>query len=128
MAKFLRRNWNKYSKLGKRKKKKQVWRKPRGRDNKIREKRKGCPKFVSIGYKNDILERKRIRVIRNLDALEKIKKNEILVLGNVGKKKKIEILKKAKERKISVQNMNIEKFLKKIEKQKKPEKVGEDKK
>lgn len=128
MVKFLRRNWNKYSKLGKRKKKKQVWRKPRGRDNKIREKRKGCPKFVSIGYKKNNSERKKIKTIKNIEDLEKKEKNEILVLGNMGKRKKIEIVKKAKEKKIIFQNINIEKFLKKIEKQKKPEKSGEKKK
>ncbi len=39
--KFLRRNWNKYKRIGKGNKKKQKWRKPRGRDNKMREKRRG---------------------------------------------------------------------------------------
>ena len=49
--KFLRRTWSRYSKLGKQRKKKQIWKAPKGRDNKMREKRKGYPAVVSIGYK-----------------------------------------------------------------------------
>jgi len=121
MAKFLRRTWNRYSKLGKRKKKKQVWRRPKGRDNKMREKRKGYPRVVSIGYKKKKSERKNIIMIRNLGDLEKAKKNEIVILGDIGKKKKIEMAKKAKKMKIHIQNLNIEKFLKKSENKEKKE-------
>ncbi|HUW43502.1 MAG TPA: eL32 family ribosomal protein [Bacillota bacterium] len=128
MAKFLRRTWSRYGKLGKSKKKKQVWRKPKGRDNKMREKRKGCPASVSVGYKKKNSERSKIRIIRNLKDLEKTKKNEILVIGKLGKKKKIEIVKKAKEKNIALQNINIQKFLKKTEKLKTPEKEKEKKK
>ena len=49
--KFLRRTSNRYGKLGKNRRKKQVWKKPRGRDNKMREKRRGYPQVVSIGHK-----------------------------------------------------------------------------
>ena len=118
MAKFLRRTWNRYGKLGKKRKKKQVWRRPKGRDNKMREKRQGYPRVVSVGYKKTKSEKKNIRVIRNLRDLEKARKNEIIIMGNIGKKKKIEMAKKAKKMKIPVQNLNIEKFLKKSEKQK----------
>lgn len=127
MVKFLRRTWNRYAKLGKGRKKKQVWRKPTGRHNKMREKRKGSPAVVSIGYKsNKKLNSKKFVRIYNLNDLEKIKENEIAIVGNVGKKKKIEIAKrllqirsgspkdsqtKAKEMKIKVYNMNPEKFL-----------------
>jgi len=52
MKKFLRRTWNRYTKLGRKRKKKQKWRRPTGRDNKMREKRRGYPKIVSVGYKN----------------------------------------------------------------------------
>jgi large subunit ribosomal protein L32e len=116
MAKFLRRTWSRYSKLGKRKKKKQVWRKPKGRDNKMREKRKGYPAVVSVGYRKKKSERKNIKVIRNVEDLEKIRRDEIIVIGNTGKRKKIEIAKKAREKKIPIQNINIKKFLKKTEK------------
>ncbi|MEM3091050.1 MAG: eL32 family ribosomal protein [Candidatus Pacearchaeota archaeon] len=115
MTKFLRRTWNRYSKLGKGRKKKQKWRKPKGRDNKMREKRRGYPKTVSIGYKGGHSERKKIKVVYNLDDLKNIQKGEFIVLGKLGKKKKIEILNRALEKGIKFQNINIKKFLKKFE-------------
>lgn len=130
---FLRRTWSRYSKLGKKRKKKQKWKKPTGRDNKMREKRRGYPAVVSIGYKKKKKLIKRI-IVRNIKELDAVKKNEIVIIGKVGKKKKIEILKKAKGEKIKFQNINAEKFLKKnvkVEKEKveekKPEKKNETK-
>ena len=128
MAKFLRRTWNRYNKLGKGRKKKQVWRSPKGRDNKMRKKRKGYPIVVSVGYKQKKSERKLVRVVRNTEDLEKIKKNEMVIIGNIGKRKKIEIAKKATKMKIPIQNINIKKFLKKFEKQKEIEQKKTEKK
>jgi len=108
---FLRRISNRYSKLGKRRKKKQIWRRPTGRDNKMREKRRGYPARVSIGYKN--AEKEKAIIIEDPKELEKINKKLIIVVGNVGKKKKIEIAKKAKELKIQLSNLNVNTFLKK---------------
>ena len=108
---FLRRISNRYSKLGKRRKKKQVWRRPTGRDNKMRERRRGYPARVSIGYKNTDKEKE--IVIQNPKELEKVNKKLIIVVGKVGKKKKIEIAKKAKELKIQLLNLNINTFLEK---------------
>lgn len=117
--KFLRRTWSRYSKLGKRRKKKQTWKSPKGRHSKTREKRKGYPKPVSIGYKKDKKLRNKINekipvIIHNIKELEKIKDGEIAIIGKVGKEKKIEILKKAKEKKIPIYNINVKKFLEKI--------------
>lgn len=112
MTKFLKRVWRNYSKLGRRKKKNQTWRRPRGRDNKMREKRKGYPAVVKIGYGSKSAERKEIKVIQNLADLENAKKDEFLAIGKVGKKKKLEIVKMAKTKGISFQNVNVEKFLK----------------
>jgi len=120
--KFIRRNWTKASRLGKGRKKKQVWRAPKGRHNKMRKKRKGYPIKVMVGFKqkskgrNMIKNQKPIRV-NNLKELEKIKKGEIAIIGKVGMKKKIEIAKKAKEKGIPVHNLNVEKMLKKIKKE-----------
>lgn len=135
MVKFLRRSWDRYAKLGKGRKKKQVWRKPTGRDNKMREKKKGYPAVVSIGYSKDkkargkLVEKRPVEV-HNLKDLEKVKENEIAVIGNVGKKKKLDIAKKASEIKVEVYNMNPKKYLKLNEKkEKKPsEKKNESKK
>lgn len=117
MPKFLRHTSHKYSKLGVRRRKKQIWRRPTGRDNKMREQRRGHPAIVAIGYSTDKKERgkidKRISVmIRNVSEMSKIGKNQIVVLGNIGMKNKIEIAKKAKELKIDIYKLNIEKFLK----------------
>jgi large subunit ribosomal protein L32e len=129
--KFLRRSWDRYSKLGKGRKKKQKWNKPTGRDNKMREKRKGYPAVVSIGYRTEKESRGKIKnktpkMVRNLNDLKKIKEQDIIILGKIGKKKKIDVVKMAKKNKMEIANLNIEKFLKKIEKdsKKKQEKNG----
>jgi len=124
MVKFTRRTWNRYSKLGKRKKKKQVWRRPGGRDNKMREKRKGYPATVSIGYSKDKkikgkVQGKNPTIVNNVNDLEKMKKSEIIILGRMGKKKKIELAKKAKEKGLEIYNLNIKRFLQKNLKQEK---------
>ncbi len=121
VKKFLRRVWARYSKLGRKRKKKQKWKRPTGRDNKMREKRKGYPKVVSIGYGKEkklrgTINGKKPIIVRNVKELEKIGKDEIVIIGNVGKKKKLEIAKKINEMKIEVHNLNIKKFLKKYEK------------
>lgn len=124
MKKFLRRVLNRHSKLGKNRKKKHKWRRPTGRDNKMRERRKGYPKVVSVGYKKEKtrgVEEKKPRIVSNLKELEKIK-NEEIIIGKIGKRKKMEIVKKAKEMKIKIHNLNVEKFLKKFDKKPKENK------
>ena len=89
----------------------------------MREKRKGYPKTVSVGYRGErktkgTIENKKPMMIMNVKDLEIIKKDEIGIIGNIGKKKKIEIAKKAKREKISIYNLNVETFLKEVEKKK----------
>ena len=132
MVKFLRRTWNRYSKLGKRRKKKQVWRRPTGRDNKMREKRRGYPVVVSVGYKRDKKLRGNIKnkkpvIVKNLKELEKIKENGLVIIGKIGKKKKIEIVKRAKKMKIKIHNLNLEKFLNSLEKKTKEKEKPKEK-
>lgn len=115
--KFLRRIWSRYSKLGKRRKKKQKWKNPTGRDNQMRLKRKGYPRVVSSGYSNDKKDRNKINGktplwIYNVRDLEKLGKENIGIVASVGKKKKTEIAKKANEMKIEIYNMNTKKILK----------------
>lgn len=131
MKKFIRRNWDRFSRLGKTRKKLRVWRKPKGRHSKTREKMKGYPAIVEIGYRTEKKTRqKKRKMIYNAKDLESVRKDEIVILGKVGKKNKIEIAKKAKEMKINIQNLNIKKFLKKTEKkeEKTENKSKEDKK
>jgi len=82
---FLRRGWYKHKRIGKGKKRKVGWRKPKGRDNKMRESRKGKPPIVSIGYKKQKDNRKK-RIIYSIKDLENANKNDIIILGKTGKK------------------------------------------
>lgn len=117
--KFLRGDWMNYSKLGRKRKKKLKYRKAKGRHNKIREKMKGHPRKVSVGYKKSRKgEKKEIKIISNAKELSEIKKGEEIILAKIGKKKKIEIARKAEEQGIKILNLNVKKFLRKIEKEK----------
>lgn len=89
----------------------------------MREKRKGYPSVVRIGYQKNkkekgLIQGKRPIMIFNVMELERVGKGDIVVLGRVGKKKKTEIIKTAKEKKIEICNINIEKFLKKLNEKK----------
>lgn len=126
--KFRRTNSTQYSKLGKGRKKKQVWRRPTGRHNKLRNQMGGHPATVSIGYKSDKISRETIEqkvpvYVYNVADLSRVRENEIPVLGKIGQKKKLEIAKKAKEMDIKLHNLNVNKILKKAEKKTKIEKT-----
>jgi len=121
--KFLRRNWSKASRLGKGRKKKQIWRSPKGRHSKTRGERKGYPAIVKIGYKQEekvrgLIEDKTPILIQNMKQLMKLEKGQVAILGNIGQKKRLEIAKKAKEKGIQISNLNVERALKKAEKRK----------
>lgn len=121
MPKFLRHTSHKYSKLGLRRKKKQIWRRPTGRDNKMREQRRGKPALVAIGYSTDKKQRGKINnktpiTINHISQIKNVKKENIILLGKIGKRKKLEIVKKAKEMKLEVYKLNIDKFIKMNEK------------
>lgn len=120
---FKRRSWTRASRLGKNRKNKQTWRRAKGRHNKVREKRKGYPIKVMIGFKTNkkergLLENKKPVIVNNLRELERIQRGEAAIIGKIGKRKMIEIIKKAKEKGILIENLNVDKILKKIEKQK----------
>lgn len=108
--KFLRRVWSRHSKLGKGRKKKQKWRRPTGIHNKMRLRRKAYPVRVSIGYKQS--EQQELINVYNLNDLKNLKEGQTIVLGKVGKKKKLEILKEVSKRKLKVDKMNVEKYIK----------------
>ncbi len=118
MVKFLRRDWSVFSRLGRRRKNKQKWRNPTGRHNKIREHIAGHPVGVRIGYRTEKVNREKINnqeviKVNNVRELEKVGKNQIALLSNIGKKKKIEIAKKAEEKGIKISNLNTKKILNK---------------
>lgn len=115
--KFLKRDSSRFSKFGKKRKKMQKWKRPKGRDNKMREKRRGYPVVVSVGYKQSKETRKKIngkspvRVL-SVKEVKSLNKENVVIIGNVGKKKKMEIAKIAEEKGIEILNLNVKKFLK----------------
>ena len=111
---FIRQDSMRYSRLGKKRKKLQKWRKPRGRDSKMRLKRKSYPSVVSIGYKSPRKELGKINgktpvLVYNLNDLKKANKNSIIILAKIGAKKKLELIKHADENKIEIYNIRREK-------------------
>jgi len=112
--KFLRTDITRYSKLGKNRKKLQKWRGAKGRHNKIREKREGYPSKPEIGYKSSKKTSGKIAglkpvLVYNLKDLEKIQPSSIVIIGKIGAKKKMEMIKKISEMKLRVANMGKEK-------------------
>lgn len=88
------------------------WRKPRGRDTKLRTKQKGKGKVPSIGYGSPKELREKHPsgfyevLVSNVDDLSGIdpKTHKARISGTVGKRKRGTIVKKAEEMKIKVLN------------------------
>jgi len=130
---FLRKDWHKCIRLGGSSgtKKKRVWRRSRGRHNKLRQKWKGRQKMPSIGYGSPNAIRGMIQgmnpvMINNLNDLMKVGKGQIgVVSGKMGTRKKVELAKKASTMNIKFSNFNVQKYL---EMEKSEKKAKEEKK
>jgi len=98
------------------------WKRPRGLHSKMRLKRRGRRKSVSVGYRTAKKERglyKGLKVVY-IDSMKRLKnidskKEGIIISNKTGLKKKIEILKEAERGGIGVINMEVKKFLKNVE-------------
>jgi len=117
-----------YKKLGSAQKSKRKYRRATGRHNKMRQKWNGRPPMVEIGYKREcsgrfLLNEKMPVMVYNVVDLEKIGKDQIGLIGKIGNKNKYEIAKAAKAKNMELANLNINKFIKimerKISKEKK---------
>ena len=94
---------------------KESWRKPRGRHSKVRRDMKGKPARPKIGYgapkklKNVHPSGYKEVLVKNVKDLEKIdpKKEAIRIMSTVGKKKRNEIIKVAKEKNIKILNPQV---------------------
>jgi|SRR3989344_4566639 len=112
---FVRQDSKRYSKIGKNRKKLQKWRKPKGRDSKMRLRRKSYPRTVSTGYKNKKSESGKINgkmpilVYNSLDLQKAGKNNSIILSSRVGAKKKIQIIKTAREKNLTILNISGDK-------------------
>lgn len=131
--KFLRLGYTQYSKLGLRRKKKQTYRKARGRDNKVRLKMKGHLRNVVIGFRGKKSTRGLVRglspvLVYSIEDLKKLKKNEIAIIAKMGDKKKMEIADYAVKNNIRLSNLNPGKFLTEIQEKMKAKKEEKAKK
>ena len=77
----------------------------------MRQKRKGYPKTVSIGYGAPRNESGKIDGliplrINNINELNNVgKENAVIISGRIGARKKIDVIKKAEEEKIKILNL-----------------------
>lgn len=108
--KFYRHLWWKFPKFDK------VWRKPKGIDNKMRLQLKGYPPIVRVGYRGPIAVRglhpsgKTIVIVHNVAELEKVDRDSqiVYISGRVGKRKRSEIIKRARELGVKIANARVE--------------------
>ena len=104
--KFLKQGANYLKKIEKR------WRKPRGRDSKLRKKEKNKGKIPNVGYRAPKATRGLHPsglgevYVQNINDLKGVdpKTHAVRLSSTIGKKKKQEIVKKAKEKKIKLLN------------------------
>ncbi|MBI2523401.1 50S ribosomal protein L32e [Candidatus Woesearchaeota archaeon] len=100
------------------------WRKPRGLDSKIRRKLSGRANPVSQGYRSPKnvrglhksgLMQSMVRTTKDMDKLNP-KENCLMISSSLGTKKRIEIIKKAREKKFEIVNIKSpEDYIKKVE-------------
>lgn len=103
---FFRQDSHKMKRLGKK------WRSPKGIHSKLKHRFRGHGEYVSQGYRSPVAVRgldrsglavKNVANIKDLGHID-TKKEGIVIAGSVGKKKRLEILKKAVESGIKVLN------------------------
>ena len=88
------------------------WRKPKGKDNKMRKQKAGVPRLVKIGYRGPRISRGlhpsgyTDNLVFNVQGLSLFdpKKDAIRISATVGQRKKIDILSKASELGLKVLN------------------------
>jgi len=88
------------------------WRKPKGKDNKMRLQKKGYPPIVKVGYRNPSIIRGLHPsglvpvVVSSAKELERLdpKKHVVYISSTVGLKKRLELERAAKEKGFKVAN------------------------
>jgi large subunit ribosomal protein L32e len=120
---FIRQESWRYDRLA------EKWRKPKGKDNKMRKQKSGMPALVKVGYRSPKAARGlhpsgyRDILIHNTHELIKLdsKSDAARIAHTVGKKKRIEIINKALE--LGIKVLNPGNLMSKIQKEK--EKTGD---
>ena len=112
MPEFLRQDYHTRKRL------KNKWRRPKGRQSKLRVSKGGSGVRPRIGFKK---KHGALQVVRNISELDKAK--AVLLASQLGSKKSLEIAKKADELGIKILNkrklVKYEKLAKRIEEKKK---------
>jgi len=108
--KFLRADTFRHLRLGKKRRKLQKWRRPRGLHNKLRLKRTGHPVSPSIGYGTPKHLSGKVSgmnpvLVHNMQELLALKKDDAAILARIGAKKKLEMIKYADAQKIKILNL-----------------------
>jgi large subunit ribosomal protein L32e len=120
--KFIRQESWRYDRLA------ENWRKPKGKDNKMRLQKSGMPALVKVGYRGPRAGRGlhpsgyRDNIIHNTAELVKLdpKKDAARIGHTVGKKKRIEIINKAVE--LGIKVLNPGNLISKMQKEKEKKK------
>lgn len=112
----------KMTSFGKLKRIKDKWRKPKGSDNKMKHGLKGYSKKIKIGYKGPKEVRGmhpsgvKIVNVNNVNELNGVdaKVYGVYISRTVGKKKKLDIIKKCQELGIQILNFKADEYVKKV--------------
>jgi len=130
---FVRQDAHKKQRLGRK------WRRPKGIQSKMRLGKKGYRRCVDTGFRSPRMVRGLSRdglsmvIVRNVNELSGLEKKThcVVISSAVGKKKKVEVVKKCNELGLRILNVkNADEFIKKVEDEvkKKKEKKAETKK
>ncbi len=98
------------------------WKRPKGLQSKMRERRKGNPKYIEPGYGSPSLVKGTTPdglfpvMVENVADLARVKEGfGVIVSTGIGMRKKVDVVKAAVEKKLKLINVNAEEFLKQAE-------------
>ncbi|TLY11684.1 MAG: 50S ribosomal protein L32e [Thaumarchaeota archaeon] len=117
--KFIRQESWRYDRLA------ENWRKPKGKDNKMRKQKSGMPAIVKVGYRGPRVSRGlhpsgyTDNLVHNVNELARLdpKKDAARLGHTVGKRKRVEMIAKASE--LGIKVLNAGKLAPKNEKEEK---------
>ncbi|TLY07860.1 MAG: 50S ribosomal protein L32e [Thaumarchaeota archaeon] len=117
--KFIRQESWRYDRLA------ENWRKPKGKDNKMRKQKSGMPAIVKVGYRGPRVSRGlhpsgyTDNLVHNVNELARLdpKKDAARLGHTVGKRKRVEMIAKASE--LGIKVLNAGKLAPKNEEEKK---------
>ncbi len=97
------------------------WKRPKGLQSKMRERRKGNPRYIEPGYGSPVAVKGATAeglfpiVVMNVAGLEKVGADHgVVISATVSMRKKAQIAKAATERRLKLLNWNVEEMAKKM--------------